>query len=307
MIAALDTANKPKHNYKEEVFTILASNAFELLFKAKWLADHNNDPRTLYVKQARQKKDGKPSKLQTYRIGRSGNPVTHEASYLLSKIDNKIGGLDQNIRTNFQLLLESRDNSIHFYSPTATIEKVIREVGLASIKNYLILVKKWFDIEPEELSNVLVPLGVLDKGYDVVFGNKEEERFINFVLKQARSQSDSEYSVAMKIDVKMTKSDNPGAVPIRNSKDGPVVMIQMSEEDIRSKFPWTHKDLIEKLKARYKDIKQDSQFNEIKKEIMKNDNISHTRFLNPKNTKSSKITFYNSNAFQIFDKHYEKK
>jgi len=254
MIAALDTANKPKHNYKEEVFTILASNAFELLFKAKWLADHNNDPRTLYVKQARQKKDGKPSKLQTYRIGRSGNPVTHEASYLLSKIDNKIGGLDQNIRTNFQLLLESRDNSIHFYSPTATIEKVIREVGLASIKNYLILVKKWFDIEPEELSNVLVPLGVLDKGYDVVFGNKEEERFINFVLKQARSQSDSEYSVAMKIDVKMTKSDNPGAVPIRNSKDGPVVMIQMSEEDIRSKFPWTHKDLIEKLKARYKDI-----------------------------------------------------
>jgi hypothetical protein len=49
LISAIEVYNKPTFAYREETFTILALNAWELLVKAKLLSMNNNDPRCIYV------------------------------------------------------------------------------------------------------------------------------------------------------------------------------------------------------------------------------------------------------------------
>ena len=38
-VAAIEIYNKPSFTYREEAFSLLMTNAWELLLKAKWLAD----------------------------------------------------------------------------------------------------------------------------------------------------------------------------------------------------------------------------------------------------------------------------
>jgi len=307
MAASLDVANKPMLPYKEEAFTILICNAYELLLKAKWLKDNGNKAQSLYIKQARKNKDGSTGKRESYKTGRSGNPLTHEPLFLLNKINEKDKGAYNSVKLNLEILIESRDSCIHFYSQDSTISRIIREIGLASVKNYANLVKKWFDIEPSELSNVLVPLGVLSSPIETISGNQEEEKFINYILKHS-SQSDSdEYSVALKIDVKLTKSNIPGAIPIRQTKDGPSVRIEISEQDIKEKYPWEHNDLVSALNKRYSNFKQDGKFNSLKKELHKNQTYSYTRLLNPSKENSGKKIFYSQAILNEFDKSYTRK
>ena len=51
MIAAIEVYNKPDCKYREETFSILALNAWELLFKSKILASKKNKLRELYEYQ----------------------------------------------------------------------------------------------------------------------------------------------------------------------------------------------------------------------------------------------------------------
>jgi hypothetical protein len=44
-VAAIEIYNKPDFQYRNETFAVLAVNGWELLFKAKWPVDHNNDIR----------------------------------------------------------------------------------------------------------------------------------------------------------------------------------------------------------------------------------------------------------------------
>jgi len=62
MVAAIEIYNKPGFPYRTESFAILAINGWELLLKAKWLADHRNQASSLYVHETRDNVDGKKSK-----------------------------------------------------------------------------------------------------------------------------------------------------------------------------------------------------------------------------------------------------
>jgi hypothetical protein len=47
-VAAIEIYNKPDFSYREEAFSLLMSNAWELLLKAKWLLDHKEDVSSLH-------------------------------------------------------------------------------------------------------------------------------------------------------------------------------------------------------------------------------------------------------------------
>ena len=49
LLAAIEVYNKPGFLYREETFSILTLNAWELLLKARLVAENNNDPRCIYV------------------------------------------------------------------------------------------------------------------------------------------------------------------------------------------------------------------------------------------------------------------
>src|SRR6266545_2633898 len=62
LLAAIELYNKPDFRYREESFAILALNAWELLLKAKLLAESSNRSQCLYFYEKRQTKKKTPSK-----------------------------------------------------------------------------------------------------------------------------------------------------------------------------------------------------------------------------------------------------
>lgn len=50
VISAIEIYNKPDFKYREESFCILTANAWEILLKAKLLAERGNDIRAIYVR-----------------------------------------------------------------------------------------------------------------------------------------------------------------------------------------------------------------------------------------------------------------
>lgn len=85
-VAAIEIYNKPDFPYREETFAVLAINGWELLFKAKWLADHGNKVGSLYVLEERLKLDGSKSKKFRVKVTRSGNPPYLPRSPVLRQV-----------------------------------------------------------------------------------------------------------------------------------------------------------------------------------------------------------------------------
>jgi hypothetical protein len=75
-LAALEVYNKPDFRYREESFSILMLNAWELLLKARVLRENDGKMRSIEVWEPRRKKDGSISKIQQKKLNRSGNPMT---------------------------------------------------------------------------------------------------------------------------------------------------------------------------------------------------------------------------------------
>lgn len=61
-VSAIEIYNKPDFKYRSETFSILMTNAWELLLKAKLLKDNKNDLRSIQVRERRRLKDGSYSK-----------------------------------------------------------------------------------------------------------------------------------------------------------------------------------------------------------------------------------------------------
>nr|WP_292276877.1 DUF3644 domain-containing protein [Marinobacter sp.] len=76
MLSAIEIYNKPDFNYREEIFSVLCINAWELLFKAKVLQLARNQITSLYVWEHRQLKLGGKSKKKYIKNNRAGNPMS---------------------------------------------------------------------------------------------------------------------------------------------------------------------------------------------------------------------------------------
>jgi hypothetical protein len=86
MVSAIEIYNKPDFLYREETFSVLAINSWELLLKAKYLKENDNKVNSLYVYEHSTKKDGTKSKRKVVKQTRSGNPFTHSLDYLAKKL-----------------------------------------------------------------------------------------------------------------------------------------------------------------------------------------------------------------------------
>lgn len=102
-LAAIEVYNKPCFPYRAESFAVLAINGWELLLKAKWLAEHDNDPNTLYVRETTGRSGKALSKLRIKRT-RSGNSLTHSADSLIRKLV-ETGQFDTHAAHNLEALL----------------------------------------------------------------------------------------------------------------------------------------------------------------------------------------------------------
>jgi hypothetical protein len=309
MVSAIEIYNKPDFKYREETFAILAINAWELLVKSKWLHDNNNKISSIYVYEYKQTKKGKPSKKATIKLTRSGNSFTHNLEYLIKKLIEK-SEFPNTAWKNIKALIEIRDSAIHFLNKSGLFAVRLQEIGTATLKNYVQIIKDWFDKDLMEYNFYLMPLSFMKTPdqIEAIALNKEEENYIHFInrLENDKKEKD-DYDVTINIDVKFIRSKAKDALNIQLTNNPNAPEVRMTEENIKEKYPWDYKDLLEKLNKRYSNFKQNKNFHAIKKPLIEDKKYVHIRLLDPTNPKSMKKKFYNPNILKEFDKHYIKK
>ena len=309
-VAAIENYNKPDFHYREEAFAVLAINGWELLLKAKWLADHNNKISTLYVMEPRTKKDGSKSKKLQIKETRSGNPFTHSLDFLAKKlVESK--AFDTNAWANLQALMELRDSSIHFYNRSGAFPVRLQEIGTASLKNFVAATNAWFGRDMSEFNFYLMPLSfvALPQQTEGIVLNHEEKKFLSFVesLEPANDDSASPYSVTVNIDIKFTRSKAKDALGVNLTNNPNAPEVRLTEEQIRERYPWDYDRLTEECRKRYRDFKATHKYHDARQPLLTDKRFGDVRFLDPGNPKSSKKPFFSPNIMQELDKHFAKK
>lgn len=76
MLSAIEVYNKPDFKYREETFSVLCINSWELLLKSKVLNLSGNQMGALISMEYKTLKDGKKSKNRHRKKNRSGTPMS---------------------------------------------------------------------------------------------------------------------------------------------------------------------------------------------------------------------------------------
>ncbi|MFD2696825.1 DUF3644 domain-containing protein [Mesonia sediminis] len=308
MLSAIEIYNKPDFKYREETFSILSINAWELLFKARILKLSKYNMNSIYVMENKKKKNGEKSKLLTPKLNRAKNPMTislAESMHRLRKLDERIS---LNLVKSLFSLIELRDNSIHFHN-ASDISKEIQELGFACIKNYMELIQNWESrVDLSKYNFYLMPLAYVDSKIDSTSVLTEEvKNYLNFVKKKVSETDilDDKFSVAIGIDISFKKSKNIDGIGMRYDENG--VPVKLTEEDITLKYPLSYSDVTTSASRKYQDFKVNQKFHSVMREIKADKKLAHNRKLDPKNPKSQTKTFYNSNIWKKFDEKYTRK
>ena len=80
MISAIEIYNKPDFKYREETFSVLCINSWELLLKAKVLQLSGNKLTSLFIWEKKELKNGEKSKKLYRKLNRkkvSGLAIIH--------------------------------------------------------------------------------------------------------------------------------------------------------------------------------------------------------------------------------------
>lgn len=312
MLAAIEVYNKPDFLYREEVFSILVVNSWELLLKARILQIDRNRLAAIFEYERRQRVDGTLSNMLYRKQNRAGNQITVGLFKAYDRLVNDYKDtLDLAIRKNLEALVEVRDNAVHFFNKDFSLTKRIYEIGIATLKNYIAVVRQWFAVDLSQYRIFLMPLAFLPNIHkaEAVTPNSEERRFIKYLDNLRGESSDDmtrDFNVALTIEVQVKRSKSSDASPVIVSKEPDAIPITLEEEDLRERYPWNYGILTSRLKKRYSDFKANQKYHEIRKQFELDANYCRERLLDPGNPKSMKKKFYNPNILRAFDEHYER-
>lgn len=283
-LASIEIYNKPNFEYREQSFTILNVNAWELLLKAKVLSEGGDDITSLYVRLP----DG------TYKVNRCGNPLTIEILGLTKKI-----ALDASVAENLNALVEIRDTVVHFYHDEA-LSYIIYSLAVASLKNYQRLIKSWFGESLLAFNFHILPLAF---SYDfrtiglLELGDKPEAvaniiRMVSQSHENLASNGNFHFVCEVTTEIKSAKKFADGAdfVTVVDTEAKPGTPIVIKNQNLLDRYPLSFKELVVKAqKAR------------------PNLNVNHIiRFMKEKSMKTeAKFSAYNFRSKQQEEKYKE--
>ncbi len=163
------------------------------------------------------------------------------------------------------------------------------------------------DIDLTNYNFYLMPLAYVDARTEVdAVMTDEVKKYLDFVKNKVdTSDNNDEFTIAISIDISFNKSNSFDGINFKYGADG--VAITINEEDIRTKYPLTNSDVVEKAKKRYSNFIRNHEFHKVMRDIKRNKALFHERKLDPDNLKSQKKPFYSTNVWQQLDKHYSLK
>lgn len=307
MIAAVEIYNKPCFPYREEVFSILALNAWELLLKAAVLKAHNNDIRSIRVYEPRKLKSGRPSKKLYLKKNRTGNYQTIGLGACLNELNSGKKKIAPEIKTNLLALVAIRDNSVHYVTPSSVLASQIQEIASGCVHNFLLIAKDWFSRDLTNSLSLVLPLSFAASGVsEAIVVSPDESRIIKHLgaLVSAEVKQPTDFAVALRLSLRMERSSAPSATKVQISKDQDALKVTLREEDIREKYPWDYDRLCKSLRTRYSNFLANNHFHKLRKPLENDERYCKPRLLDPSNPNGTKKHFYNPNIVGEFDKHY---
>ena len=317
-LAALEIYNKPNFQYREETFSILMLNAWELLLKARVIQQNGGKFRAIESWESKINKDGSKSKRQKKKLNRSGNPMTIGINRAIQLVQGfGSNGIDQRCEGNLVLLQEIRDNSVHFHNVSAGLGKRIQEVGSAALKNFVTAAESWFGLDLGRYNFYLMPL-TFHSPSDVIESLRSDGQpeAIRRLLKQIEevernnpSDENATYNVTMQVQLKFVRTSGEDALPVRITHDNPdAVSVILTEDDILKSFPWSYAQLTQHLRSRYVDFVQNKRYHAVRKRLEDDQSFCRVRYLDPsKPSNGTTKKFYNPRILAEFDRHYSKR
>ena len=315
-LAAIEIYNKPNFTYREETFSILMINAWELILKARIVQKKGGSWRSIQVGEYKRKKDGTNSRQQTLKRNRSGQPMTIGLERAAGIVHSFGGdGIDEHCIANLRLLQSIRDNAVHLYNIAPHLAHQIYQVGSAALKNFLVAYESWFGYGLERCDLFLLPLafqnpaGVVESprtaGTDAVRRLMAE---IADAEQQHPSGPSDRFDVTIQVELKFIRTADPKAVPVRiDPKNPSAISVTLREEQIREKYPWDYEELTERLKSRYSDFRVNREYHRIRKGFESDGALCHVRYLDPQNKAGTKRKFYSPNIISHLDREYTRR
>jgi hypothetical protein len=312
-VAAIEIYNKPNFSYREESFSLLMLNAWELLLKAKWLADHAEKEESLFEYAPDANGNLVP------KTNRSGNKLSLGCVYLATKLlEDTNSGFEKPGKDNLFALIEIRDNSAHFLNKDLYLGRRVLEIGTASLTNFLGLATEWFQLDLSRFNFFLMPISFYH-GFEAaepasrVHYPTQIQNLLTYLDElEEQEEKDSEectQHLSLKLETKFVRGKDANAVAFRLTNEPGAPVISVREEDVLKNYPMTYRDLSNAMKRRYEDFRENSNFHKLRKGFEKEPKFVRVRILDPNNPspKSTRKCFYNSNILQEFDKHYKRR
>ena len=269
-LAAIEIYNKPNFSYREETFSILMINAWELLLKARIVQTRGGKWRSVYVQEARRKKDGTKSKLMTFKRNRSGQRLTiglDRAAQLVRNLGDD--GIDTLCVTNLRLLQSIRDSAIHLYNVGHDLERRIYRIGAASLKNFVTAYEAWFGPGLDRYNLYLLPMAFQTPAEAVGVPRalrrpSAEKQLVSEILEAEQrnhAAASGRFDVMIQVELKYVRTTEPHAIPVRkDSRDPSGITITLTDDQIRERFPWDYSELTNRLLVRYTDFVRNQRF-----------------------------------------------
>lgn len=301
-LLAIELYNKPNIEYREESFAILIINAYELLFKAKVVED-TGKINSIYEYEKKKLIDNTSSKRDYIKKNRIGEPMTKGIISLMNSLKNQ-KKISSNVIENILMLIEIRDNSIHFINNNNDLMKYkLYTICVATIKNYYHLIEKWFSkFELSKYNFYITPINFsgIDENVEAANLDIAQKNFINYLEMAASGAIKDDFDICIKTELRFTKVETDEALLLKYAQEGKKVNVELSDEIFKKMYPLTYSEMCVKFKKKY-GLKINNIFNRAKKVLEQNEICCKARYLNP-NKKGICKMFYNGN---FIDKLYE--
>jgi len=317
-VAAIEIYNKPAFCYREEAFSILMLNAWELLLKARILKESGNNMRSIEVWAAVRKKDGTHSiKRHTPTVNRTGNVMTIGITSATAKVRSyERDGIDDAVQKNLDLLMEIRDNAVHLNNKSHGLRKRVQEVGSGALRNFASATMAWFGKDLSAHNFSIMPLafetpqGILKTAFD------DRERGAAGKLVKLISEQQAEipfdparpFNVGVQIEMRFVRTVAPEAIVVQLGPPAPgAIPVVVTEEQALAAYPWEYSDLVKMLRKRYSDFLANDTFHARRRLLAADPAFCKVRFLDPRNRTGSKKSYFNPNIVSSFDDLYSRR
>lgn len=249
-LGAIEVYNKPTFREREQVFAVLMVVAWEALCKAKLLRDSGNRLTSIYVRTGRR-----------YKKNRAGQYLTIDVTNAAKQC-----ALDPVALENLERLIDIRDAAIHLTADSPALPHLVFTLGLASLRNYSLLLRKWFAVTLDEFDLFILPLGFSYPFQAVTSAalRKEPGEIADIIRQIAKAQGTQkaevgDFHLAFELQTTLVSAKKligePDILAAVDPTAKSAIVVEKRTRLVDS-YPYSFTDLWEKVKSKISGVKQ---------------------------------------------------